>query len=56
MTDITKDNIRDFTEAWLQYDRSINSGAVTNRTDNRINWGTRYRDAGYHEAQPGTIS
>jgi hypothetical protein len=55
MTDIIKDNIRDFTEVWRQYDRSTDSGAVKNRTDSRINWGTRYRDAGYHSAQPGNL-
>ncbi len=50
MTDIIKDNIRDFTESWRRYDIPL-----TNRTDTRINWSTRYRAAGYYSAQPSNL-
>ncbi len=55
MTDITKDNIRNFIEAWRRYESSADSNAMTNRIDNSMNWNQRFRDAGYYSALPGNL-
>ncbi len=48
MTDTVKDCIHDFIDAWKQYDRH-------NRIEQAAHWNTRFRDAGYHSAQPGNL-
>lgn len=42
-----KDCIRDFVQSWQQYDRELGQDG--------IKWVSRFRDAGYHSAMPGSL-